>query len=364
MDFTAIDFETANRRADSACQLAAVIVRGGRIVDSANWLIRPEPFYFSPSNIQIHGITPRQVGSQPVFGDLWDEIYEKFGDDCLIAHNASFDIGVLLACLRAHRKPIPDLHFSCTRAIARRTWPDRPRFGLKPLAEWLGIRFRHHDALEDSIACAKIMLAAGIDREAESLEDLEKGLRIKRGRAGDWGHRGPRSSRSRSSGSGTRRSQRRDPVTAEELERQPALPFLFPGQVDRSEPSNHVAAVRGDHHMAQATTPVVDLQRLLVRADFIRPLSGKQVVITGHLRHLSRHEAEHLACRLGGICQTAVDQATDVLVVGRQDPRTRVSGRSMSVKEQSARRLRDEGQPIMIVDEDEFLGLVIAPIAQ
>ena len=50
-DFTAIDFETASRRSDSACQLAAVRVREGRIVYQACWLIRPEPFYFSEFNI-------------------------------------------------------------------------------------------------------------------------------------------------------------------------------------------------------------------------------------------------------------------------------------------------------------------------
>jgi DNA polymerase III epsilon subunit-like protein len=33
MDFTAIDFETANQRRDSACQLAAVVGRGGQLVD-------------------------------------------------------------------------------------------------------------------------------------------------------------------------------------------------------------------------------------------------------------------------------------------------------------------------------------------
>jgi DNA polymerase III subunit epsilon len=33
MDFTAIDFETANNGRHSACQLAAVKVRGGKIVD-------------------------------------------------------------------------------------------------------------------------------------------------------------------------------------------------------------------------------------------------------------------------------------------------------------------------------------------
>src|SRR6056297_3406259 len=180
-DFTAIDFETASRRSDSACQLAAVVVRGGQIVDQCKWMIRPEPFYFSQSNIRIHGITPQQVEAEPCFGQLWPEIANRLGDDCLVAHNATFDIGVLLACLSAHRHAIPELQYTCTRAIARRVWPHHRRYGLKPLASWLGIRFRHHDALEDSIACAKILLAAGIDREANSLEDLEKRLRLKRG---------------------------------------------------------------------------------------------------------------------------------------------------------------------------------------
>lgn len=356
-DFTAIDFETANRRRDSACQLAAVVVRGGQIVDQAMWMIRPEPFYFSPSNIQIHGITPAQVSGEPVFGDLWEEIAERLADDCLVAHNASFDIGVLLACLRAHQKAIPDLHFSCTRAVARRTWPHRPRFGLKPLAEWLGIRFRHHDALEDSIACAKIMLAAGIDREAESLADLEKRLRISRGRAGSWGHRGPSSSRSKRVRTGVSVESHRDSSVALSPDPPPKLPFLFPGQVTFPD---QVAETASDYrsdcpHIATDARPV-DFQRMMVRAEFIRPLSGKRVVFTGRLRALTRDDAQRLAVRLGGICENTVDPSIDLLVVGNQDQRSR----KPSAKEESARKLKSEGKPIRILDEEEFLGLVIA----
>ncbi|MCG8652330.1 MAG: DNA polymerase III subunit epsilon, partial [Pirellulales bacterium] len=159
-DFTAIDFETASRRPDSACQLAAVVVRKGKIGRTASWLIRPHPLRFSQTNIRIHGITADRVRDQPCFGDLWPEISEFIGSDCLVAHNAGFDLGVLLACLRSHDQAIPELEFTCTRAIARRTWVNRHRYGLKPLADWLGIRFQHHDALEDSLACAKLLLAA------------------------------------------------------------------------------------------------------------------------------------------------------------------------------------------------------------
>jgi len=194
MDFTAIDFETANNGRHSACQLAAVKVRGGKIVDRQCWLIKPRPFYFNPMNIQIHGIHPEAVAKEREFGDCWKSIAPCFDDECddkcLIAHNAPFDIGVLTACLNYHNIPVPNFEFSCTKLVARYAWPGRPSYGLKALASWLGIEFRHHDALEDSIACASILLAAAKSVGASSIKDLESKLAIVRGTAGDWGYRG------------------------------------------------------------------------------------------------------------------------------------------------------------------------------
>jgi DNA polymerase III subunit epsilon len=347
-NFTAIDFETASRRSDSACQLAAVVVRNGKITAESKWMIRPEPCYFSPANIEIHGITPRCVRDAQTFGQLWPEIANSLDSDVLVAHNASFDIGVLLSCLAAHGHPASDIEFTCTRAIARRTWPHLPRFGLKPLASWLGIRFQHHDALEDSIACAKILLAAGIDRNASSLADLEKQLRIGRGRAGAWGFRGPGQTKRASS----RQTKQRQP----KCDSQPALPFLFPDQVqsaDRVRSSSIAYAVSS--RVAPVTEPTIDLQRLLIRADFIRPLSGKQVVISGRLRTLDAHQASELATRSGGTCQQVIDEATDYLILGDLQSKLIESEHHKMVAQ-----LRDRGGPVQIVTEEEFLAMVIS----
>jgi DNA polymerase-3 subunit epsilon len=311
-NFTAIDFETASRRADSACQLAAVRVRDGKIVHQAMWLIRPEPFFFAQSNIRIHGITPEQVAGEPTFGQCWPEIRETIADDCLVAHNASFDIGVLLACLTKHGQLIPDLQYTCTRAIARRVWPQRPRFGLKPLSDWLGVRFQHHDALEDSIACAKILLAAGIDRQVDSLESLESKLSLTRGTAGAWGKQGPSRRKAR------RRRTNPKPTVVREIP--PAY-----------------------------QTEKLDVQRLLVRADFIRPLDGQRIVFTGKLCSLSQGDAELLAARSGGECQHQVTQQTNVLVFGDGiDPNERAE----------ADRLKLAGHRIDIISETEFVEMV------
>lgn len=354
MDFTAIDFETATRRSDSACQLAAVRVRGGEIVDSACWLIRPRPFVFSPANIQIHGITPGMVREEPEFGELWPEIQSTLGDDCLIAHNASFDLGVLMACLESHDHPVPDMQYSCTRAIARRTWPQQPRFGLKPLSDWLGIRFRHHDALEDSIACAKIALAAAEDSGATSLETLESKLSLSRGSAGAWGKKGPTSRRA-----STRRksSPHRSPSRAPEVAI--AGSTMTSSTISNSTARSASFAIEPPRRCGISDSGV-DLQRLMIRADFIRPLEGRKVVFTGVLQKLQREEAEMLTSRCGGKCQSSVSRKTDLVVVGDPDSRTVQASRTMSVKEATARQLAAEGAPLKIMTEHEFLEMIIA----
>ncbi|TWT52114.1 exonuclease domain-containing protein [Allorhodopirellula solitaria] len=324
MDFTAIDFETATHQSDSACQLAAVRVRDHEIVDTASWLIRPRPFYISPRNIAIHGITPGMVSDAPEFEELWPEIATQFGDDCLIAHNASFDMGVLLACLRTHGHPVPEMQYSCTRAIARRTWPDQPRFGLKPLSDWLGIEFRHHDALEDSIACAKIALSAAEHIGAQTLEQLEEKLKLNRGVAGSWGKTGPSMSRRRSTRSTAAASQR----------------------TEAQDPDVLVSAAG------------VDLQRLFVRAQWVQPLAGQRVVFTGVLSRIERADAEQLAQLCGGRCVSSVSKLTNLLVVGQSDPRTLRSGRSQSTKELKVQELNAQGANVRVLSEDEFLRLI------
>jgi DNA polymerase-3 subunit epsilon len=295
------------------------------------WMIKPRPMQFSTGNIHIHGITPDRVRNEPDFGSLWDEISKTFGEDCLVAHNASFDIGVLIACLQAHRKPIPQIHFSCTRAVARRTWPHRRGFGLKPLSDWLGVRFKHHDALEDSIACAKVMLAAGIDQEATSLEDLEKRLKLTRGSAGDWGYRGPT-------------AMRRKPKT----------------RTPSSQTPSSLSKAKNPMEPPPPQQPIVDLQRLMIRAEFIRPLRGKRIVFTGRLSVMDSQQAESLAGRLGGTCEQEVGEHTDYVVVGNDQRSPANTNATMSVHEETAKTLRKSGSTIEILDEQSFLNLIIS----
>jgi DNA polymerase-3 subunit epsilon len=88
--FAAIDFETANYRADSACAVGLVVVKGSRIVQREHYLIRPpdREFVFT----YLHGITWDDVRDAPTFAELWPILRELITDvDFLAAHNASFD---------------------------------------------------------------------------------------------------------------------------------------------------------------------------------------------------------------------------------------------------------------------------------
>jgi DNA polymerase-3 subunit epsilon len=156
--FTAIDFETADYGADSACALALVHVRGLEIVGRDLFMIRPPRARFAFTH--IHGITWAQVRAEPCFAELWPEIGAKLArGGFLAAHNAPFDRGVLAACCEAAGVAPPARDFLCTVRLARRVWSLK-RANLPAVCDYLGISLNHHDPASDAEACARIVIAA------------------------------------------------------------------------------------------------------------------------------------------------------------------------------------------------------------
>lgn len=156
--FTAIDFETANRYRNSACEVGLVRVERGRIARRAKYLIRPpfRRFEFT----WLHGIAWATVRDEPDFQRLWADIVPFFqGVDFIAAHNAAFDRSVLRACCAWYGLPAPAIPFACTVKLARETWGVRPT-KLPDVADYLGLKLRHHDAGSDAEVCARIVLRA------------------------------------------------------------------------------------------------------------------------------------------------------------------------------------------------------------
>ena len=158
--FVALDVETANRNGGSICQIGIVTFEHGRIVDEWQTLVNPRA-RFDAGNIRVHGIRPQDVDDAPTFRQIAGEIHERTTGQIVVAHNANFD----RSCLRyAHgeaRLMEPDARWLCTVRVARRAWAgELERFGLKVVAGHLGLRFQHHDALEDARACGQVLVAA------------------------------------------------------------------------------------------------------------------------------------------------------------------------------------------------------------
>jgi len=156
--FVAVDFETADYGRDSACSVALVRVEGNTIVDKAYSLIRPprRGFLFT----YLHGISWKHVSKKPTFGELWPQLATYLEDaEFLVAHNASFDRSVLKACCLAAGLNLPKLSFRCTVRLARQIWRIHPT-KLPNVCAYLGIPLKHHDAMSDAEACAKIVIAA------------------------------------------------------------------------------------------------------------------------------------------------------------------------------------------------------------
>ena len=153
--------ETANRNRASICQVGLVQVRRGRIGRTMNALVDPEE-PFEPINISIHGIDEDAVRDAPPMHLLYQDVRVIIEQAPLVSHS-SFDRQALERAAAKYGIGLPPLRWLDSGKIARATWPDRygrDGWGLKKIALDLNIEFQHHDALEDAMATAQILLHA------------------------------------------------------------------------------------------------------------------------------------------------------------------------------------------------------------
>jgi DNA polymerase-3 subunit epsilon len=182
LDFTAIDFETANGSSASACSVGLVKVRDGQVVDRIGWLIQP-PFghdHFVEWNTRIHGIRASDVVGAPGWAEQLGDLVEFAEADILVAHNAGFDMGVIKAACAATGLDVPAYSYMCSLQLARKTY-HLESYRLPMVALAAGFEdFPHHDAVADAEACAAIMIHAADRHGAVDLFELAElaGVRI------------------------------------------------------------------------------------------------------------------------------------------------------------------------------------------
>ncbi|MDQ0633447.1 DNA polymerase-3 subunit epsilon [Arthrobacter pascens] len=326
LDFTAIDFETANGFRGSPCAVGLTKVRGGRVVEEASWLMRPpaDHDHFDYHNVRIHGIRAEDVAGRPRFGELFPEIGAFIGGDILAAHNAAFDLGVIRSGLEVSGLPGPAYDYVCTVMLSRRCY-SLVSNSLPFAAEEAGVPLvNHHDAAEDARACAGILIDIAARNTANSIAELYLSL-----------------------GLNLPRQQAFDP--ARDALSKPSI-----AAISGAAAGNDAPLVRPfkSGWPEEGANPLPNPD-----AEPGHPLYGQTVVFTGVLA-MGRPEAKVRSAEVGARPESRVTARTTVLVVGdgfvASDLRSgRLTGKARRVLE-----LHGRGQPIEVLSEGEFLQMV------
>ena len=302
MDFVAIDFETANSLRSSVCSIGIVKVENGRIREEKHTLINPlSEFHYY--NTKIHGITEYMVQDAPTFEEYWPKFKEYVQNQTLIAHNASFDIGVLRESLNRFHEIPPTFQFGCSYRISKKVWPNLYNHKLSTVANYLSIRLNHHDALEDARASALITIEALRKTQTASVQELSKLYKLKIGSS--------------------------------------EMPKKFTSRSSKSKQDASLHEVVSQNNEPNPR----------------HPFYGANIVFTGRMESMTRIMAAQYATNCGAICQGRVDLDTNFLVVGDQALHKYVQG-IKSAKMAKVEQLIQQGYPIEIVGEQDFLKVV------
>lgn len=300
IDFTAIDFETANAYQGSPCSVGLAKVRDGRIVHIQHWLIRPPRAHghFAAFNVGLHGIDERAVRDQPTWEQRLPQIVDYIGGDLVVAHNAAFDVGVIRYACAADALPWPALDFLCTLAVSRRAYR-LVSYRLPFVAHAAGAALKqHHHAGDDAVAAAQIAVALARSYGVDSLAELALCLRV------GMGH---------------------------------MEAGFYQASAWRDSPRRLVAPDANPD------------------ADPDGALYGRTVVFTGTLMSMTRRLAWEEVARAGGKPEKGVTKHTHVLVVGDINPVVLAPGATVTGRAAKAFQLADQGQDIELFTEDDFV---------
>lgn len=170
MDFVALDFETANPRLSSICQIGATRFSGGEPVETLCTYVEPQD-YFHPMNVSVHGICEATVAGAPTFAQAHGDLHDLIGDAIVVTHTG-FDRTALHRACEMHALPPAVCRWLDSSMVVRRAWPQfaRSGYGLGNVAAFLDLAFKHHDAGEDSRVTGQIVVQA-VRHTGISLED-------------------------------------------------------------------------------------------------------------------------------------------------------------------------------------------------
>ena len=153
----AIDVETATPSPGSVCQIGLADCSAGAAARKQSWLVHPG-CSIQKGYSDLHGITDAHVVSALKFRPIYQQHVAPILEGKVIAAHGRFDSRAMTAALLQARLDVPDWIWVDTIQIAREVWPDLPNHRIDGIAAHLGYSIRHHDAADDAVIAAVIVL--------------------------------------------------------------------------------------------------------------------------------------------------------------------------------------------------------------
>jgi DNA polymerase-3 subunit epsilon len=184
LSYVVVDTETTGGRAwsgDRITEIAAVVVRTGKIVEVFETLVNPQRS-IPPFVTRLTNITWDMVKDAPTFDRVAPDVMRVLEGNVFVAHNAMFDWRFVTSELtRSTGRKLGGRRL-CTVKIARKVLPQLSRRSLDHVARYYGVEIRgRHRAAGDALATAKCllrMLSDLADRGCDTWGDLETLLRM------------------------------------------------------------------------------------------------------------------------------------------------------------------------------------------
>ncbi|MGD6854583.1 PolC-type DNA polymerase III [Bacillus infantis] len=189
--YIVFDVETTGLSAvyDTIIELAAVKIHDGEIIDRFESFANPH-HRLSATTINLTGITDDDVRNAPEVEEVLRKFKEWSGNDILVAHNASFDMGFLNTGYKRYglgkaANPVID-----TLELARFLLPEMKNHRLNTLAKKFDVELtQHHRAIYDAeatgyllIKMLKEVMQKGIDYHNQLNDNMGKGNAYQRAR--------------------------------------------------------------------------------------------------------------------------------------------------------------------------------------
>jgi polyribonucleotide nucleotidyltransferase len=154
--FVVVDTETTGTDAKMAdlVELAAVKVRGGKVVD--RWSTFVDPGRPIVGN-QMHGLSDKDVKGAPAPRAAAEQFLAFAGDATIVGHSVGFDLAFIEAAMGDGFRFEAGRYLD-TLVLAREAYPDLENYRLETLARIFGVELtENHRALPDAEATAALL---------------------------------------------------------------------------------------------------------------------------------------------------------------------------------------------------------------